>query len=144
MSESKIIQNAIQCPDGTVIVSTHRHDFQEHGGYSVDGGRDYLRRCYPLGAEDLIIELSLTEGSSYELKVERLVWGTYGKDGKDELKYVRLSDCSDGHLKAILKLDIIKREDMNIYRSVIETILKSRGIILNDPIENKIKKSLKL
>lgn len=33
---------------------------------------------------------------------ERLVWGTYGKSGKEPLKYVRLGDRDGDHLRAIL------------------------------------------
>lgn len=32
-----------------------------------------------------------------------LLWGTYGKSGREPLKYVYLTDCEDDHLKAILK-----------------------------------------
>jgi hypothetical protein len=38
-----IIQNAIQCPDGTYLVSLHRHDYQVHEQFMVDGGQDYFR-----------------------------------------------------------------------------------------------------
>lgn len=51
MKEKKLIRNAIQCPDGTIIESKHRHDFvlhrQEDGReYFVDGGLDYQRIGY--------------------------------------------------------------------------------------------------
>ena len=43
-----IIYNAIRTPDGTVIESKHRWDYQAHTDangqlYAVDGGNDYLR-----------------------------------------------------------------------------------------------------
>ena len=44
-----IIKNQIKCNHcGEVIESTHRHDFRtcKCGSVSVDGGHDYLRRCY--------------------------------------------------------------------------------------------------
>lgn len=56
----KIIKNSIQCKlCGDVIESTYRHDYVECscGSCAVDGGHDYLRRCY----KDCIIELSITE-----------------------------------------------------------------------------------
>ena len=44
-----IIKNAIRCNIcGDEIESTHRHDFVtcKCGACSVDGGHDYLRRCF--------------------------------------------------------------------------------------------------
>ena len=45
----KIILNAIQTPDGTVLISRNSHDYVCHKDangsfYSVDGGNDYLKR----------------------------------------------------------------------------------------------------
>lgn len=49
---ARIILNAIETPDGTVLISSHRHDYRDHTDangsyYAVDGGRDYLRRTGP-------------------------------------------------------------------------------------------------
>ena len=56
-----IIRNAVQCKNcGDIIESTSRHDFRtcSCGKISVDGGHDYLRRCYE--SEDCYIDLSET------------------------------------------------------------------------------------
>lgn len=37
-----------------------------------------------------------------EEKAENYIWGNRGIDGKDELKYILLKDCSLNHLKAII------------------------------------------
>jgi hypothetical protein len=59
-----------------------------------------------------------------------LLWGTYGKSGKEPLKWVRLIDCETDHLQAIL------RTQPHIYDAHIEAtsrleaikaILTSRG-----------------
>ena len=45
----KIIKNAIQCKlCGEVIESKHVHDFVQCkcGACAVDGGHEYLRRCF--------------------------------------------------------------------------------------------------
>lgn len=45
----KIKRNAIKCNHcGEIIESTYRHDFKtcSCGRASVDGGHDYLRRCF--------------------------------------------------------------------------------------------------
>ena len=45
----KLKRNAIKCNFcGEIIESVHRHDFKfcKCGRVAVDGGLDYLRRCY--------------------------------------------------------------------------------------------------
>ena len=45
----KIVKNAIQCKlCGEIIESTYRHEYVECkcGSCAVDGGHDYLRRCF--------------------------------------------------------------------------------------------------
>ena len=56
---TKIIKNAIQCKlCGDVIESKHVHDFVQCkcGACAVDGGHDYLRRCFR--DKDCYIDLS--------------------------------------------------------------------------------------
>ena len=58
-----IIRNMIRCNHcGAIIESTHRHDFKacSCGSVAVDGGHDYLRRCYTQSKRDFT-ELSVTE-----------------------------------------------------------------------------------
>ena len=55
----KIIKNAIQCKlCGEIIESKHVHDFVQCkcGACAVDGGHDYLRRCFR--DKDCYIDLS--------------------------------------------------------------------------------------
>ena len=59
--QNKIICNRIQCKKcNDIIESKTTHDFVtcKCGAVSVDGGKDYLRRC---GNKEDIIELSKTE-----------------------------------------------------------------------------------
>ena len=59
--KERIIINAIQCRHcGEVIESKSVHDFVtcSCGACSVDGGREYLRRCYTTAPEKDYIELS--------------------------------------------------------------------------------------
>lgn len=47
---SKILNNTIRCKKcGDVITSTHVHHFITCtcGAVSADGGKEYLRRCFP-------------------------------------------------------------------------------------------------
>ena len=57
----KIIKNVIQCRFcGEIIESTHAYDFVlcKCGSCAVDGGHDYLRRCFK--DKDCYVELSET------------------------------------------------------------------------------------
>ena len=57
----RIIKNAIQCKlCGEIIESTDRHDYVECkcGACAVDGGHEYLRRCFK--DKDCYIDLSQT------------------------------------------------------------------------------------
>lgn len=56
---TKIIKNAIQCKlCGEVVESKHVHDFVQCkcGACAVDGGHEYLRRCFR--DKDCYIDLS--------------------------------------------------------------------------------------
>ena len=58
----KITKNAIQCKlCGEVIESKHVHDFVQCkcGACAVDGGHNYLRRCFT--EKDCYIDLSVVE-----------------------------------------------------------------------------------
>ena len=58
----KIIKNAIRCNVcGEEIESRHVHDFVtcRCGACSVDGGREYLRRCFR--ERDCFTDISITE-----------------------------------------------------------------------------------
>ncbi len=59
----KILRNAIKCNHcGDVIESTYRHNFVtcSCGCCSVDGGLDYLRRCFKNSQEEDYTDLSET------------------------------------------------------------------------------------
>lgn len=59
---NKIIKNSVKCLKcGDIIESVRRHDFVtcSCGNVSVDGGKDYLRRCFQ--EKDSYIEMSETE-----------------------------------------------------------------------------------
>lgn len=61
----KIIENKILCLKcNDIIESVHRHDYKECScGYvAVDGGKEYLRRCFQgASPQDSYIDLSITE-----------------------------------------------------------------------------------
>lgn len=65
----------------------------------------------------------LTTNDKTEIIIERMLWGTYGKSGKDPFKLVPLVSCTTDHLENILK----NIKDLNSYHKwTIETILSQR------------------
>lgn len=119
----KIIQNALKCPDGTFIKSLHRHDFCQHGDYYVDGGIDYIRRSTN---NDILSEENdfvLTTNDNLEKIKNKLLWGTYGKDGKGPYTQKLLIDCETNHLEKILET---QSNLTDLYKMIINSILEDR------------------
>lgn len=102
---SKIIQNALFCTKcNTFIQSNSVHDYQlcncknKQKQCMVDGGRDYVHTS----VNEHQIELHVYDDESVSEMAEKLLWGTYGEDGKDPFKWKLLKDCTREHLYAIL------------------------------------------
>jgi hypothetical protein len=97
-------------PDGTEIVSRHRHDYVEHRDangetYAVDGGRDYLRRPYGFTFPHTATETSQSFKATDPFNKIRyyLEWGSYGKDGNEPLHYIALGDMETSHIEAVVE-----------------------------------------
>ena len=92
-------------PDGVILTSRHRHDYQSHKDtksneiYINDGGIDYIKRSIN---KIPYTDLSLYSTDSFEKLRGGMEWGTFGKDGDEELKYKSISNMSSNHIKAIL------------------------------------------
>ena len=128
----KLIQNAVYCTDtDTYHSSRHRHDFVsfESGGQKclfIDGGLDYQRGTVN---PPTVIDWCLYENSSNEEIKEKILWGTRGINGTDELKWIPLSKCETLHLQNILSTQYhISKQTQNL----IKEILTDRGI---EPVE---------
>jgi len=118
----RLILNRIKTPDGTILTSYHTHDFVMHTDkngqqYGVDGGLSYSRRigntneCEDLSVwvneDGLIFDINknlLSKEESYEIIRESIHWGSRGKDGRQPLKQVKLSEMTDEHLNALLHI----------------------------------------
>ena len=101
----RLIRNALQTPDGTIIESKHRHDYVTYTDangkqYMVDGGLDYLRR----NVHEDQIDLSLYDDQPHEVQRELLTWGTYGINGDQPLQYKSIAQMETGHLEAVVKM----------------------------------------
>ena len=100
----KLIKNSIKCPDGVILTSRHRHDYQAHldkNGelYVNDGGIEYIRRSVN---KESFIDLSLYTTDSFEKLRGGLEWATYGKNGDEPLQYKSISNMSTKHINAVL------------------------------------------
>lgn len=108
MTHPVILRNAIQTPDGTILESTHRNDYQQHTDtidgqwYMVDGGTEYFR-----GSVDNqnTISLRVTTDSPHEKIREVFKWtSSFDKDMKPIHPVQRkLSELEDGHILALVK-----------------------------------------
>jgi len=91
----RIIQNAIQCPDGTILLSSNNYEIKRHidangKEYAITGGKFYLER---LGANDYK-ELSITENHSLQFAIRNILWLT-------NKKYKMLIEVESPHLESI-------------------------------------------
>jgi hypothetical protein len=101
----KIISNSIKTPDGTILTSTHVHDFVQYTDnngevYFTDGGNEYLRRSVN---KEPAIDLSIYIDDDFDKVRVAFTWGTYGKKGDQPLKRVSLKDLELDHINAILE-----------------------------------------
>lgn len=77
-------------------------------------GKSFLKKC------------GLTTKSSFQQVKDRMLWGTYGKPRDlNNLKWVKLRDCTTDHLFAIL----LEPHIPNITRRIINSILDDRSTI---------------
>ena len=105
--EKRLIHNAIRTPDGTILVSYHRHDYKSYVDanneiYVIDGGLEYVRTSVnSVPAESLAIY----DDAPFEVIREYLHRGGRGEDGKQELKYVALKDINNEWLENLIKYE---------------------------------------
>lgn len=102
--ERNLIYNAIRTPDGTILVSYHRHDYKTHldangEEYMIDGGTEYVRTSVNKEPAE---SLALYDDTPFERIREVVCRCGRGKNGDEPLKYVTLKDIDDEWLGAII------------------------------------------
>ena len=116
----ELYASRIQVPDGTILQSFFRHDYKEYTDtitgetYMLDGGTDYVRT---FDNEVPPKDLSVYTNDPHEVKRLVPVWGTSGKDGKQPLKFISVSEMDDDHIEALLD------ERMYVRRSIKDALL---------------------
>ena len=107
MSERKLIYSGLKTPDGTLLQSTHRHDYITHldkngNEYMLDGGLDY-QRYNTHGDEELIAHY---DDEPFDI-IRQFAYRTgFGKPGNEDYGTFRLTfykDMSDDYLNASIK-----------------------------------------
>lgn len=131
----KLVKQAIETPDGTILESRHRHDYATHVDtvtgetYMVDGGIDYRR--------GIINQIAAKERSVYledgiEAVREAIEWGTRGKFGDEPVRLIKLKDMTNDHIEACLETQPRMHPH---YREAFEMELeyrKEHGIVIED------------
>lgn len=121
----KLIHSSIQTPDGTILVSRHRHDYVSHTDangeyYFLDGGDSYIRRSINIEpAKPLFLYFDDPHEKIREV-VER---GTRGKNGNEDFRRVKLKDIDDEWLKNIIEYEEDLRPNnpyIEIYKNEVE------------------------
>lgn len=112
-NERDIICNQIQTPDGTILKSLYRHDYNEHVDnisgelYIVDGGNAYLKRSVN---EVPYAEMTVYSDDTFEVIRENSHWGTMTKEG---VVMDVVSNLSNKHVENI----IIYLKDLSVRQS---------------------------
>lgn len=125
-NKMKLVKNAIQTPDGTILQSFSRHDYKSYvdkngDTYVVDGGLEYQRRS---GNGDEV-DMSVYIEDGHCLVRETLEWGSYGKKGDQPLQWIKLKDMETDHILAVLKIPTIHPN----YREAMQNELQYRKLV---------------
>ncbi len=114
-----IYASQIKTPDGTILRSVHRHDYQSYidkngDYYFIDGGCEYIRTSgNAVPAENITVYTD----DPHEIKREIPVWGTYGKNGDDSYHVISVAEMTDAHMSALLDLGYVRP-------AIVDTILE--------------------
>jgi hypothetical protein len=100
----RLIRNAIQTPDGTILESKHRHDYRSHNDangktYMIDGGLDYVR----VSAHKDQVSLALYDDEPHEVQAQYLTWGSFGIRGDQPRRDIPIAEMETTHLEAVLR-----------------------------------------
>lgn len=102
--EKQIVLNRAKCLDcNDIITSYHVHDYVTCSckKLSVDGGTEYISRSYV--DKTKFENMNVYSDSPFDIIRTHFHWGTRGKSGNDEIKFISISKMSDEHLTAILR-----------------------------------------
>ena len=128
-----LVYNALRTPDGTVIESRYRHDCVTHNDvngkfYMVDGGLDYLR----ISANGDEVDLSVSLDQGILAAREAVSWGSYGKNGDEPLRQIKLCKMTNNHVKACLKTQLHMHPNIKLAMQQELDYRNTLGIVLEN------------
>lgn len=99
----EIVYNGLQTPDGTIIESTHRHDYvsyKDKNGkdYIIDGGLSYVR-CSNNGDEKILTKYADQPHEEIRNYAFRAGYGKRGEKDYGVYRITRIADMDDDYLK---------------------------------------------
>lgn len=125
-SRPQLTQNALFWPAaGVYLKSTHVHDYVGQDieiapglkqSLALDGGLEYSRVVS--SGNPVYEDFSLWKDSPFDMVADRFLWGAYGPNGDQPLRWVPLKECETDHLQAIL------RTQLHIYGTVVDKVIR--------------------
>lgn len=109
----KTLVNAIICRlCNSRIVSRHTHDYQTCpcGHCSIDGGLSYNKT-----SGEHYFDASCYSDDAHDVIRNNFEWGSYGKNGDEDLKYIKLKDMELPHIQAILETQSLKEHVRKVF-----------------------------
>lgn len=102
--DAKLVKNCIETPDGTILYSRNKSDYQSHldengKTYFTDGGLDYVR-CSAHGDE---IHHCVWDDEPFDKVRQAVEWAFYDPDRTDPFQYVRLCDMETKDIEVALR-----------------------------------------
>ena len=137
--DTSILANVIETPDGTLLYSRNGLEYNSHTDkingevYIVDGAYDYLKRTTSNNVP--YIERSVYTDSPFEEIRKYFCRGSYGKNGDEDLHYIKLCDLTDEHLENIIAYEE-KLKYTNLNGLFIKEKYYRRGLKINEILEN--------
>lgn len=118
----ELLLSRIQTPDGTFISSRSFDDLGEHTDkngryYGITGGLAYQKTLYD---KKDYTDASIYTTDDFTVIRENIDWKTYGIDGDEDLRYIKIKDLELDHIENILILPSLSSVYENILLSEIE------------------------
>jgi|GEM_PF-3742531 len=106
MINKELLLSRIQTPDGTFLSSRSFDELSEYTDkngqyYGISGGLAYQKTFFD---KQDYVDASIYTTDDFNLIRENVVWESYGIDGTDDMKYIKIKDLELDHIENILIL----------------------------------------